>query len=559
VTTEHAQRIDDLRAEIARLRAERERRDAEIAGLRVELRDLAVKNEWLTKVVFGQRTEKRRPPQDHGAAEQQELFAVPVAVGETAAEAEAQAAEQAQQDEKNRRKGRAKGGGAAKPCNGGGRKPVNQALRVIEQVIAAAPEDRIAADGTALVLTGYEISEREHFIPAEVVRLIIKREKWGLPDTRETVIRAPCPPSIVPRGKYSDDFIAEAMIRKYLHGLPFERQVADFATLGSDLTVSTLCDLAQRFAVFLRPVADAIRDAVRAAPFVHIDETPLWRQDGRKRYLWAAYAQRQVSFHYGGRGAVDLRAVLGLDERPPGTAPPGGWIDLDQDDDDPFALDRIAGIICADGLAAYDRVAEDHAYLRLGCWVHARREFLTHEKDPRARHILDLIAALYRSEKASKREAEKRGASPAESAAIALARRQAEARPILDQIKACIDEWDATIAPDDAIRGAVTYFRNQWPTLCRFLRRGDLPLDNNAAERAIRPVVIGRKNWLFVGSEDAGAHAATNFSVLESCRMAKLDARAYLRHVIAALHGGATDAAALTPAALRKQFPIKKQ
>ena len=155
----------------------------------------------MRKLLYGPSSERRPPPvQDHGAAVQQEFLAAPVDAGATAPLAEAKQAErEARAKTKNAKKGRGPDG-KPKPVNGGGRQPVNRTLRVVEQVVEAPASERIAADGTALILLGYEVSQREHLLPAELVRLVIKRERWGLPDTREEVIRAPVPPAIVPKG-----------------------------------------------------------------------------------------------------------------------------------------------------------------------------------------------------------------------------------------------------------------------------------------------------------------------------------------------------------------------
>jgi transposase len=105
------------------------------------------------------------------------------------------------------------------------------------------------------------------------------------------------------------------------------------------------------------------------------------------------------------------------------------------------------------------------------------------------------------------------------------------------------------------MRKAIDYILNRWGAFTAYIERGDLPIDNNAVERTIRPIVIGRKNWLLIGSEDAAPHAADLYTVFESCRLAKVEPRAYLAHVITALHAGGADPANLTPAALASRFP----
>ena len=176
----------------------------------------------MRRLVYGPSSEHRpTPPQDLGAAVQQESLAAPPDAGATVTVAEAK---QAQREERaksnNERKGRG-ADGKSKPVNGGSRKPVNHSLRTVEPVIETPVSERTAAEGTPLILLGYETLEREHDIVAEVVRLVLKRERWGLPDTREKLVRAAVPAAIVPKGKYSDEYLLEAMPRKYLHGMLF--------------------------------------------------------------------------------------------------------------------------------------------------------------------------------------------------------------------------------------------------------------------------------------------------------------------------------------------------
>jgi hypothetical protein len=162
-----------------------------------------------------------------------------------------------------------------RPLHGGGRRPVNRSLRPVELVIAVPAHERITADGAPLVLLGYETSEREHSIASELVRQIIKRERWGLPDTREVSYVAPLPPTIVPKGKYSDDAIVEAMYRKYVMCLPFGRMLGDFRAMGSDLSDAQLSDLAARFSRFFVPIATAIRTQVLAGDTDYAAMTPI--------------------------------------------------------------------------------------------------------------------------------------------------------------------------------------------------------------------------------------------------------------------------------------------
>lgn len=526
-------------AELAQLREEN-------CALRREVGDLAAKNDWMRRLLYGPSSERRPPPvQDHGDAVQQEFLAAPVDAGATATLAEAkQADRETRAKTKNAKKGRGPDG-KQKPLNGGGRKPVNRALRVVEQVVEAPARERTAADGTPLVLLGYEISEREHLLSAELVRLVIKRERWGLPDTREEVFRAPVPLAIVPKGKYSDEYVLEAMLRKYLHGLPFARMLGDFRALGSDLDDSTLGNLAQRFAAFMTPVYQAIRLQILALAFVHVDETTLPTQDGL-RHLWVCVGGRQAFFHVGGRGGAELRALLG-DAKPA----------VAGEDDDPGAHATL-GFLMADGYAAYDRVTAERGLTRLCCWTHGRRNFLLHEQDPFAAQVIAHISELYRIERRADVHARDQRLDAAATIAHRGAARREHAVPLLATIHDLLNGHRDRYPPASGLRTAIDYLLSRWQCFTAYTARGDLPIDNNQAERVIRPIVIGRKNWLFVGSEDATAWAAVNHTIFESCRLARVEPRAYLRHVIASLHGGLAKAEDLTPERCASRFPTPR-
>jgi transposase len=366
------------------------------------------------------------------------------------------------------------------------------------------------------------------------VREVCKRERWGLPDTHEVAFIAPVPPSIVPKGKYADTAIVEAMCRKYVLGTPFCRMLADWKAMGSDLSDAQLSDLAGRFAAFLSPIAAAIRHQVLARAFVHVDETPLPTLDGR-RTLWAWVGGTQVFFHIGGRGGTELRRVLGLAEPDdnPGPGATLGWSFTHW---------------MADAYQPYDCVAADAGIARLCCWAHGRRNLIipAEQGDPVAKDLLDRIHALYQVELDAKTTIEQLRLRGPNADAERHRRRQTASLPMLEGIRAACADALPRYTPTDPMRQALSYLLDRWHTFTAYTARGDLPIDNNQAERVLRPIVIGRKNWYFIGNEDATAWAATNFTIIESCRLVKVDPRAWLRTTIARLHAGDHD---MTPAA----------
>ena len=340
------------------------------------------------------------------------------------------------------------------------------------------------------------------------------------------------------------------MLRKYLHGLPFARMLGDFRALGSDLEDSTLGNLAQRFATFQTPIYQAIRLQILTLAFVHVDETTLPTQDGL-RYLWACVGGRQVFFHVGGRGSHELRTLLGEPK------PLIARLRDDPDDDDP-GTNATLGFLMADGYAAYDGVTAERGLTRLCCWAHGRRDFLPHEPDPFAARIVASIGELYRIERRADVHARDHRLGVDATIAHRLSARREHAVPLLATIHADLSQHRDHYPPGSGLRKAIDYLLTRWPCFTAYTARGDLPIDNNQAERAIRPIVIGRKNWLFVGSEDATAWAAINHTVFESCRLARVEPRAYLRHVIASLHAGSAKPEDLTPEACAQRFPMPR-
>jgi len=528
---------------------ELERLRQEVADLRAEIKDLSIKNDWMRRVLYGPSTERKKPEQDH-AEHQQTFLTAPVDAGATVTEATAAQAKREDAETRKKNKNAKKGRGAdgkKKAINGGGRKPVNRSLRTVEQIIPVPAADRVAADGTPLILLGYETSEREQYIASEIVRLVIKREVFGLPDTREEITRAAVPPAIVPKGKYSDTVILETMLRKFLHGIPFGKIVEDFRAMGSDLSDAELADLAARFARFIAPITGAIRAQVLSHTLIHIDETPLPTQDGN-RYLWAWLGGTQAFFHSGGRGGKELRDVLKLphpDAHQRGQpAPP-----------DPARTWRFA-FAMADGYQAYDTVLAECGIQRLCCWAHAKRGFLPFENDdPTAKAIVSAIDHLYHLEHEATRIIAKDRLTGDDATAYRQRHRHDHTVPQIAHIHALLADARPRYTPKTGMYNAIVYLTDRWTSFTAFAERGDLPIDNNAAERTIRPIVIGRKNWLFIGSEDAAPHAADLYTLFESCRLSRVEPRAYLAHVIGQLHTGGVDPATLTPAALASRFP----
>jgi len=199
------------------------------------------------------------------------------------------------------------------------------------------------------------------------------------------------------------------------------------------------------------------------------------------------------------------------------------------------------GAVMVDGYEGYESVCQAEAILRLGCWVHARRKFVEattvqskKKKNTRAEYALKLIAKLYGIEK---QIAQQHEAIPDAQAFADYRYKQRcdQAQPVIDKLKVWLDQTRPLVAPKTALGKALHYLQHQWPRLIRYLQDGRYPIDNNPVENAIRPFVIGRKNWLFSTSVP-GAHASANlYSLIETAKAHGLEPYAYLKHVFAQL------------------------
>jgi hypothetical protein len=214
------------------------------------------------------------------------------------------------------------------------------------------------------------------------------------------------------------------------------------------------------------------------------------------------------------------------------------------------------GFLMADAYAGYNRACGPGKYARQACFAHGRRKFeLYEELDPNAAAIMVTINDLYRIEREAKRESARLQLDKAGTEALYLSVRQAQSVPLLDKLKAQLTALTLTYAPREGMGKAVAYFLKRWDDFTRYTQSGALPIDNNAAERSIRGLVVGRKNWYFAGSEDAAGWAAVMHTLIESCRLQGIDPRVYLSHVVERLHREpATDPATLTPRSLAPQL-----
>ena len=396
----------------------------------------------------------------------------------------------------------------------GKRKPLPVELPRIEVIHDVPEAERICACGTPMVEIGQDVSEQLDIVPMQVRVLRHVRKRYGCPKGDQAPVTAPAPAQVLPKSNASNDLLAMLLVTKYVDGLPLARFEYVLARAGALVPRQTLARWVIGTARALQPIANLMRDVLLGHDLIHMDETPLQvlKELGR-----AATTQSQMWVQ---RGGPPGRPVI-LFEYDPSRAQA---VPL-------RLLDDWKGYLMADGLESYGAIALREGVTRLGCWVHAWCRFveaskvLPAGKHGRAHEALALIGKLYAIEKAC------RPLSDAER----LVKRQSQSRAVIDALRQWLDEVLPSVPPGSVLGGALGYLHRQWPRLIGYLERGDLPIDNNPAENAIRPFVVGRKAWLFADTQ-AGAHAsALIYSLLETAKANGMEPYLWLRTVLRAL------------------------
>jgi transposase len=402
-----------------------------------------------------------------------------------------------------------------------GRKPLDPALprEVIRHEIAES-ERRCPVDGNVLVEIGVEASEQLDIVPAQIKVLRHERVKYACPCCDQSIRLAPAPAKLIPKGLLADSALAWVIQAKYQDSLPLYRQAAILNRFGGDLSRNTLAAAVVRVGQAVQPVVNLMRDQLLECELILGDETELQvlKEPGRaaqsKSYLWA-----QMS-------------GVGRD-----TGPPIRLFTYAASRSGETARELYAGArgaLLTDGYDAYESVAKTYGLTHLGCWAHARRRFVEAEaalpkaaRSPEqpATKFIAAIAELYAV------EAKAREVSVEERTRL----RKEHSAPVLDRIEKLFIEHRDTVVPQSALGKALHYLGAEWPKLVRFAKDGRFPIDNNACENAIRPFVVGRRNWLFADTV-GGANASANlYSLIETAKANGVDPYRYLCALFAAL------------------------
>ncbi len=409
-----------------------------------------------------------------------------------------------------------------------GRKPLDATLpRTVVRHELPEHERVCPRDGAALAEIGVEISEQMDIIPQQVRVIQHQRVKYACPCCDGGMKLAPRPPQVIPKGLLSEAAQAWVITAKYIDGLPLYRQAALLGRFGgTDWSRNTLAAGVVRIGQATQPVINLLRDELLASPIVHGDETELQvlKEPGRKAqaksYLWAQMTNAS--------GEDGTGPPIRLFAYSPGRSTEAART--------LYAGMRTGAVLMTDGYKPYEAIAQELSLVHLGCWAHARRGF--HEalqalpKDRRGpeqlpARFLELIGQLYHV------EAEARRAQLGPDGCKRL--RQERSVPVLARIEQLLLANLHAVLPASLLGKALHYLASQWSKLVRYVDDGTYPPDNNACENAIRPFVVGRRNWLFADTV-AGANASANlYSLLQTCLVNGIDPYRYLTALLTEL------------------------
>jgi transposase len=481
--TERVATLEEARKLIEVLGAELDSAHREIGSLRDRI-------DRLCRRIFGRRSEK-------GVPEGQGLLPfVSAAAGEVAADASDEDGQEETPEV-----------AAVRRKKHRGRRPLPEDLPRQRIEVGPRPEDlqctKCSAEKTRI---RSEVTEGVDYQPASYVMREYVRGVYACPCCEGEVTQPPLPARPIEKGRPEPGMLAHVVTSKYADHLPLYRQEQILARHGLDIGRATLAQWNGAVADLLRPiVTEAIKPELFASPWIQTDDTTLdvrveEREPGiRRGHMWV----------YRGEGGEVLYDFTWSRNR-----------------DGPMRmLAGYRGYLQADAAPAYDDVFRTRPEIvEVGCWAHARRYFKEAVGSSAAAslHILALIQELYAAERSAAEFSPERRQE----------HRDRHARPVLAKIAERLQELRQSVLPKSPLAEAIGYTVGNWAALSRYLEDGRLKIDNNGAERAIKPVVLGRKNWLFCGSEAAAHRAAVLLSLVQTCKHLGVDPFAYLRDVI---------------------------
>ena len=405
-----------------------------------------------------------------------------------------------------------------------GRKPLPEDLPRVD-VIHDIPEDEKQCEcGATLSCIGQDISEKLDYVPAKIRVMRHIRLKYackgceGVESEGPSVKIGPAPVQLLPKSIASEGLIAHLIVSKFADGLPLYRQQKIFGRLGIELSRSTMANWVVNASRQCQPLIELIAKEIRSGPLINIDETPYQvlnepgRRNTSKSYMWVF------------RGGKENRPTL--------------LYQYHRSRSGDAALNFLGdyqGYVQSDAFVGYEFLSEKKGISHMGCWAHARRYFVdvikakkknrSKRSQPKslADEALEFIGHLYQIEK----EAKAKNLQPQGIYQL----RQEKAKAVLESFKSWLDAKQEITPPKGLLGKAIGYALKHWQKLIVYIEDGRLSPDNNAAENAIRPFVVGRKNWLFAGHPNGAEAGATFFSIVETAKANGLEPYNYLRYI----------------------------
>lgn len=483
--------IAQLDAEIAQHDAEMDRRDREIAFKQAIIDKISHEIAVLKRLKFAAKSEQY-------TAEQKSLLEETIDADLAALQAELHKVK------------------PSAPDNSEKTKPKRQELpaNLPRREVRHEPENTTCSCGCALKRIGEDVSQKLDYVPGVFTVERHVRGKWVCSHC-QTLVQAPVAPHIIDKGIPTSGLLAQVLVAKFLDHLPLYRQERIFERAGLAIARSTLAQWVGECGVQLQPLVDALSAELLKHDVLHADETPVamlkpGHGKTHRAYLWSYCTTsfnpiKAVVFDFAeSRGGQHAREFLGLpgDDRNP------GW----------------KGQLVCDDFSGY-KACFELGVTEVGCMAHARRKFhdlWIHHTSPLGEQALKFFMKLYEIER------EVRELAAQERKAI----RQEKSKPIADALHLWLTQQRQKVPDGSATAKAIDYSLNRWKALVRFIDDGALPIDNNWVENQIRPIAIGRNNWLFAGSLRAGKRAAAIMSLVHSARLNGHDPYAYLRDVL---------------------------
>jgi len=465
----------------------------------IENKLLREKIRKLTQAIYGRKTEKYMLEE---IAEQGILFEEMEAVEEKVDEGEGEEVTVANYSRKK-----------------GGRKPLPEDLPREEIILEVKESEKVCGCGSTMVEIGREVMEQLEMTPPQfLVKRYIRRKFAcknceGLESQGAVVKIAALPEQLIPKSFCTGSLLAYIVTSKFADAIPFYRQEKQFSRYGIELSRSTMCNWLLKVWEKSHVMVEILLEELLSGPLIQADETPFQvlveegKQVTSKSYMWVFCGGERgrriilYKYHRSRRGEVAAGVLKGYQ-----------------------------GYVQTDGYSGYGFLEEREGIVHVGCWAHVRRKFTEvlkvigkNKGDGRAEKALRLIGKLYDIESRAKEE----GLSEEDLLAI----RQEKSKEVVEEFERFLKENGSRVLPKSLLGEGITYGINQLPRLKHFLEDGIVPLDNNGAENAIRPFVVGRKNWLFSYNEDGASASAFFYSIIETAKANGLEPYKYLRYL----------------------------